>query len=230
VREHETEQRAIAREVPGVREHETEQRAAAREVPGVQEHETEQQAAARDEPGVREQEQSANTVSRAIARAEPGVREHETEQRAAARLDPALRARESRQRAVARGKKTYAMACQFKNGEYLFHQPCGLWNEPCVHGCGYIHLSNSTPGTRKKCCVNGLLSSVSDNFEEGLMMGYVLDELPAFVVCNYNETAGFSRRGPGPQSVFMNGRVHHYMRIASSTLQNCGISYFILMI
>jgi hypothetical protein len=25
----------------------------------------------------------------------------------------------------------------------------------------------------------------------------------------------------------MNGRVHHYMRIASSTLQNCGISYFI---
>ena len=55
-----------------------EQRAAAREVPGVQEHETEQRAAARDEPGVREQEQSANTVSRAIARDEPGVREHET--------------------------------------------------------------------------------------------------------------------------------------------------------
>jgi hypothetical protein len=25
----------------------------------------------------------------------------------------------------------------------------------------------------------------------------------------------------------MNGRVHHYMRIASSTLQNCSISYFI---
>jgi len=25
----------------------------------------------------------------------------------------------------------------------------------------------------------------------------------------------------------MNGRVHHYMRIASSTSQNCGISYFI---
>jgi len=60
------------------------------------------------------------------------------------------------------------------------------------------------------------------------MMGYVLDELSVFVrkvilnsnkisqksstynnfvamaatvVCNYNETAGFSRRGPGPQSV-----------------------------
>ena len=25
----------------------------------------------------------------------------------------------------------------------------------------------------------------------------------------------------------MNGRVHHYMRIASSTTKNCGISYFI---
>jgi len=86
------------------------------------------------------------------------------------------------------------------------------------------------------------------------MMGYVLDELPSFVrkvissgnkflqkssaynnlvamaatvVSNYNETAGFSRRGPGPQSVFIKGHVHHYMRIASSTSQNCGISYFV---
>jgi len=92
-----------------------------------------------------------------------------------------VRARESRQRAVARGKKTYVMACECENGDYLFHQPCGLWNEPGVHGCGYIHLSNSTPGTRKKCCVNGRLSSASNNFEEELMMGYVLDELPAFV-------------------------------------------------
>ena len=138
--------------------------------------------------GVREQEQSANTVSRAIARDEPGVREHETEQRAAARdepgvrehetelravarLDPVVRARESRQRAVAWGKKHYEMACKWENGQYLFHQPCGLWNEPCVHGCGYIHLLNSTPGTRKKCCVNGRLSSASDNFDEELMMG-----------------------------------------------------------
>jgi len=42
-----------------------------------------------------------------------------------------------------------------------------------------------------------------------------------------NETAGFSLPGPGPQYVFMNGRAHHYMRIATSTSQNCGISYFI---
>jgi hypothetical protein len=91
------------------------------------------------------------------------------------------------------------------------------------------------------------------------MMGYVLDELPVFVrkiisnsntfsqksstynnlvamaatvVCNYNETAGFSRRGPGLQSVFMfmNGRVHHYMRIASSTSQITKLWYFLLHI
>jgi hypothetical protein len=120
---------------------------------------TRQRAVAREEPGVREQEQPVDTARRAVARQEPGVREQEqpvdTARRAVARQDPAVRAREPRQRAVARGKKTYPMACQFVNGEYLFHQPCGLWNEPCVHGCGYIHLSNSTPGTRKKCCVNG---------------------------------------------------------------------------
>jgi len=51
--------------------------------------------------------------------------------------------------------------------------------------------------------------------------------MAATVVCNYSETAGFSRRGPGPQSVFINGRVHHYMRLASSTSQNCGMSSFI---
>jgi hypothetical protein len=50
--------------------------------------------------------------------------------------------------------------------------------------------------------------------------------MAATVVWNYNETDGFSRCGPGLQSVFMNGRVHHYMRIASSTSPNCGISYF----
>jgi hypothetical protein len=52
--------------------------------------------------------------------------------------------------------------------------------------------------------------------------------MAATVVCSYNQTHGFSRHGQGPQSIFMNGRVHHYMRITSSTLQNCGISYFIV--
>ncbi len=51
--------------------------------------------------------------------------------------------------------------------------------------------------------------------------------MAATVVCNYNQTHGFSWHGQGSQSVLMNGRVHHYMRIASSTSQNCGIYYFI---
>ncbi len=51
--------------------------------------------------------------------------------------------------------------------------------------------------------------------------------MAATVVCNYNQTHGFSRHGQGPQSVFMNGHVHHCMRISSSTVQNCGILFFI---
>jgi hypothetical protein len=51
--------------------------------------------------------------------------------------------------------------------------------------------------------------------------------MAATVVCNYNNTNGYTRRGHGSQSMFMNGCVHHYMWIASSTMQNCGISYFI---
>jgi hypothetical protein len=51
--------------------------------------------------------------------------------------------------------------------------------------------------------------------------------MAATAVCNYSDTNGFTRRGHGPQSVFMNGRVHHYMRIASTTSHNCGISYFV---
>ena len=146
------------------------------------------------------------------------------------------------------------MACKYINGEYLFHQTCGLWNAPCVHGCGYLHLSSSTLGTRKKCCANGRLSYASENFDEELMMDLNLDQLPDFLrkiissncdfskkstiynnlvamaattVCNYTNTSGFTQRGHGPQSVFMNGRVHHYMKTASTTSRNCGFSYFI---
>ncbi len=80
------------------------------------------------------------------------------------------------------------------------------------------------------------MSSSSDNFDKELMMDHDLDELSQFlrkvitsspefskksstynnlvamaatVVCNYNQAHGFSRRGQDPQSVFMNGHVHH---------------------
>ncbi len=107
------------------------------------------------------------------------------------------------------------MACKYVNGQYIFQQPCSLWNAPCVHNCGYIHLSSSMPGSRKKCCAKGCLSSASDNFDKELMMDHDLDKLLQFlrqvitssleflkksstynnlvtmsatVVCNYNQT------------------------------------------
>jgi hypothetical protein len=162
--------------------------------------------------------------------------------------------RSRRQGATARSNRTPDMACKYIDGDYIFHQPCGLWNAPCIYGCGYLHLLSSMPGMRKKCCANGRLSSASNSFEKELMMDNELDQLPNFlgllisvccgisqksltyndlvamaatVVCNYNNTNGYTRRGHGPQSVFMNDRVHHYTGIASSTMQNCGISYFI---
>ena len=146
------------------------------------------------------------------------------------------------------------MACKYVDGNYLFHQPCGLWNEPCIHGCGYQHLLSLLAGKWKKCCTSGCLSSASENFDEELMMDHELNWLPKYLillicsysdfsqkastynilvamavtaVCNYTNTNGFTRRVHGPQSVFMNGHAHHYMRIASTTAQNCGIPYFI---
>ncbi len=72
---------------------------------------------------------------------------------------------------MARANKHVDMAIKFVNGKHAFHQHCGTWDEECVHGCGYIHLSSSTAGTWKKCCTNGRLSSDSDsdNFDEELM-------------------------------------------------------------
>ncbi len=67
------------------------------------------------------------------------------------------------------------------------------------------------------CCGYSQKSSTYNN----------LVAMAATAVCNYTNTNGFTQRGHGPQSVFMNGRVHHYMRIASTTSQNRSISYFI---
>jgi hypothetical protein len=145
------------------------------------------------------------------------VVECESAQQAAAREEPAVREGKSRQRTASRLNKTFKMACKYVNGQYMFHQPCSSWNAPCFQGCGYIHLSSSTPGSRKKCCANGCLSSASDNFDKELMIDHDLDELPKFLrqvitssseflkksstynnlvdmaatmVCNYNQTHG----------------------------------------
>jgi len=149
----------IAREQPGRREEE-------------QEADTSQWRIAREQPGRREEEQEANTAQWHIAREQPGRREEEqvanTARRHIAREQPGVREYEARQLRMTRANKHVHMATKFVNYEHVFHQHCGTWSEECVHGCGYIHLSSSMAGTRKKCCANGRLSSASDsdNFDE----------------------------------------------------------------
>ena len=150
----------------------------------------------------------------------------------------------------------YEMATKFDTSShtYLYNQPCGLWNEECHHGCGYIHLSSSTSSTKKKCCANGALSSVSHNFDEELKMRFGMDEMPLFMrlattrrkfcqdctkynnlfamaatkVCNYCDNSGFTNQGPGHHCLALSGQVHHFFtRVSSSNLQHCGLSYFV---
>ncbi len=80
-----------------------------------------------------------------------------------------------------------------------------------------IQLPNFLRLFISSCCIFSQKSSTYNN----------LVAVAATVVHNYNNTNGYTRHGHGPQFVFMNGCVHHYMRIASSTTQNCGTSYFI---
>jgi hypothetical protein len=146
-----------------------------------------------------------------------------------AREQPGVCKNEALQGRAADSNRIYDMATKFNisTGNFIFHQPCGLWNVDYCHGCGYIHPSSSTRETRKKCCADGLLSSVSPNFGKGLMMSITLNELPVFIrrviycdqfskscttynnllvmaatkVCNYCDTPGLTNRGPGNASV-----------------------------
>ena len=181
----------------------------------------------RADPAIREEENERNREhnceSHRRGRADPAIREEENERNRGShrrrRADPAIREMENMQRAVIRSNVVVHMACKYVNGEYIFNQPCGEWNVLCKHGCGYYHLSSSTPGTRKKCCANGRLSSLSDEFDEELTVRYDLDPFPDFmqrivfnktdftlksstynnlvamaatVVCNYRNTNGFT--------------------------------------
>ncbi len=86
---------------------------------------------------------------------------------------------------------------------------------------------SSSSSTKKKCCANGALSSVSCNFDEGLMIRFALNEMALFMrmvtttckfcqvctkynnllamaatkVCNYCDDPGFTNQGPGGQCV-----------------------------
>jgi hypothetical protein len=135
-------------------------------------------------PGYREREQTINTERHVIARLDPVYREQENEQQRNRWSDPEYRAckqvadmerqaiacddeevreNENEQRCNRRARTTYDMACTYEDGKFHFCQPCGKWNIPCVHGCRYIHLLSSMPGTRKKCCENGRMSINSNN-------------------------------------------------------------------
>ncbi len=140
------------------------------------EHESTQQARQRAAAGRREEENGQQRTRCKTL----GVVECKSAQQALVREETAVQERESSQCAVARLNKTFKMACKYVNGQYTFHQPCSLWNAPREHGCEYIHLLGLTPGSRKKCCADGQLTSASDNFDKELMMGHDLGELPQF--------------------------------------------------
>ena len=151
----------------------------------IREEENERKRRRGANPAIREEENKRNRESHRCRRVNSAIREEENvrnrESHRRRRANPAIREEENAQRAVARSNGVVDMACKYINGEYLFHQPCGIWNVPCRYGCGYIHLSSSTPGTRKKCCANGRLSSVSEEFDEELTVNYELELLPDFL-------------------------------------------------
>jgi hypothetical protein len=77
----------------------------------------------------------------------------------------------------------YQMTTKFdaSSGTYLYHQPCGVWNVECRHGCGYTHLSSSTRSTRKTCCMDGLLSYHSPNVNKDATVKLDMEQLPVFM-------------------------------------------------
>ena len=121
------------------------------------------------------------SIQRAAARLDPARREEENVQRRIRREQHGVLEHEARQRRMANANKHVHMATKFVNDEYMFHQECGSWDQECVHGCGYMHLSSSTAGTRKKCCTNGRLSSVSANFDGQLTDEHQLKPFPLFM-------------------------------------------------
>jgi hypothetical protein len=194
---------------------------------------------------VRRREQLLDTGARSRARENPEVMRQEQ------LLDTAAHTQGRKQ------KKWFPLGCSVDDitGEYKFDQPCGIWNKPCAHGCGYIHLSAATPGTLSRCCAGGFLSSNSTNTDMDLLLNYELDEMQDYLlnciaksnntfpqdsstynnilamaatkVCNYSSTPGWTSRGPGSAAVTLNGRVHHFFPNADSSNPSCGLSYFI---
>ena len=199
---------------------------------------------ARQQPNARAIEQASNTAARQIARQQPNARAIEQASDTAAHR-------------IARRQPAHKMMATRYDPtieEYVFHQPCGTWTASCKHGCGYKHLTSSSVSYRNKCCAGGRLShGNSSNWNEAVDDWFTLDPLPQFMrpilsspnfsnnsssynnlvamiatkVDNYLPTSGWTRRGPGPASVFLNGRLIKMMLPASSTDQTGGLSFFV---
>jgi len=152
-----------------------------------QTNDTESRRVARTNADVRRNEQTNDTERRRVARTNAEVRRNEqtndTERRRVARTQLDTREREAMNARAHRLNKTHEMACRYisETGEFTFNQPCGQWNKPCIHNCGYMHLSSSTIGTRKKCCAEGKLSYSSPNCNHELLEWFELRELPNFM-------------------------------------------------
>ncbi len=67
---------------------------------------------------------------------------------------------------------------------------------------------STTQQESKRSTCTPTATTISDEYKQTVRRRIYnnLVAMAATVVCNYNETAGFSQRGPGPQSVFMNGQ------------------------
>ena len=70
--------------------------------------------------------------------------EEENNQRRSRLNESGVREHEAAHRAAARARRTFDMARKYVNGNYIFHQPCGLWNEPSVQAVSYTHLTLPT--------------------------------------------------------------------------------------
>jgi hypothetical protein len=46
-------------------------------------------------------------------------------------------------------------------------------------------------------------------------------------VCSYSKRPGFKNKGPGPFSVHLQGKLHHFFNLANSTDNSGGIGYFV---
>ncbi len=177
--------RMILRKNPEYREAENEQQRNRRLDPEYREAENKQQRNRWSDPEYRAREQVADTERHVVAHFDPEYREQENEQRRNRRSDPEYLVHENEQQRNRRTsttyRMTYDMARTYKDGEFSFGQPCGKWNVPCVHGCGYFHLSSSMLGTRKKCCANGRMSISSKSCDSELLAVLELRDFPIFM-------------------------------------------------